>query len=563
MRVRCFPLRRSMSGSEKNAGQGDSEVRILCANVSKHRLLIKKIFFLGEEKFVLKRFLKTAILVFGVGAAFLAGAEESGVFKTLSAISEGLGANDLSDMVWDGGTLWVSGSGTLNRHISNYGAVYDWLRYKQMPGFGQGSIYALAWGDGMLVTSWGWMEDYQGQLVPNGDGLSISLDSGETWRHIGIRELFPDRADFKSPGRYTATWDIAISNGTIWASSLSGFLLKSDDFGRNWMNMLPNGEELNLLNPNHHGQCVDAYGDTVWVGTFQGMNVSFDRGATWKNFFWKAGEPIDLSQPKPGNFVYAVEHKIAGGKTHVWAGGSDYFGAGQYGIYHTEDNGETWSLKTTKYNAWNFAFGHAGASDPAVTDSTVFAASDSGLAASYDLGNTWNIIDIRQSPALGWSRGERVAAVAVVGDTLWATSSNGIARTTDWGKTWRIYKGVTRVSTIDEGKTNVGISAELDGVETYAYPNPFSPARHDVDYSRTRIHYAISGDARITIAIHGYDGRKLRDVVANETRAGGSDYDEVWDGRDENGRIVPNGVYFYTIKTDKGDIARGKIVVLD
>jgi hypothetical protein len=519
--------------------------------------------FSGRRRTYLKRLLKPFILIFGMALAVFAGAEEAGVSAVLSAISEGLGANDLSDMVWDGRTLWVSGSGTLNRHAGNYGNVYDWLRYKEMPGFGQGSIYALASGEGLLVASWGWMEEYQGQAVPNGDGFSVSLDNGGTWRHIDIRELFPDRADYKRPGRYTTTWDITISDGTIWASSLSGFLLKSDDFGRNWENILPKDEPLDLQNPNHHGQCVDAYGDTVWVGTFQGINASFDRGVTWKNFSWKTGEPIDLSHPMPGNFVYAVEHQRAGGKTHVWAGGSDYYGAGQYGIYHTDNNGETWSLKTKKYNAWNFAFGHNGASDPTVTDSTVFAASDSGLAVSHDLGNTWSIMDIRESDHLKWSRGERIAAVAVVGDTLWATSSNGIARTSDWGKTWRIFKGVTRVSTLDAGHTNVGISAELDGVETYAYPNPFSPSRRDADYSRTRIHYALTGDARVTVTVYGYNGRKLRQVIGDTPRTGGRDYDEEWDGRDENGSVVPNGVYFYMIKTDKGDTARGKIVVLD
>jgi hypothetical protein len=494
---------------------------------------------------------------------FFAAAEEADISAILSAVSKGLGANDLSDMVWDGRTLWVSGSGTLNRHASNYGTVYDWLRYKDLPGFGQGSIYALDSAEGMFVVSWGWTEEYQGQPVPNGDGLSISLDNGVSWRHIDIRELFPDRANYKYPGRYSTTWDITISNGTIWASTLSGFLLKSDDFGRNWNNILPHNEQLDLQNPNHHGQCVDAYGDTVWVGTFQGINVSFDRGASWKNFSWKTGEAIDLSHPKPGNFVYAVEHKRVGGKTHIWAGGSDYFGAGQYGIYHTDNNGETWSLMSKKYNAWNFAFGHKGASDKAVNDSTVFAASDSGLAVSYDHGNTWGIMDIRESENLKWNRGERIAAVAVVGDTLWATSSNGIARTGDWGKTWRIFKGVTRVSTLDAKKTNVGISAELDGVETYSYPNPFSPSRHDADFSRTKIHYALTGDARVTVTVYSYNGRKLREVIGDTPRSGGRDYDEVWDGRDENGSVVPNGVYFYLIKTDKGDTARGKIVVLD
>ncbi len=505
----------------------------------------------------------TVFILLVITAVFAAATGMTDVSAMFSAGVPGLGANNLSDIVWDGRTLWVSGSGTLNRHVSDYGTVYDWFTYRGTPGFGQGSIFALMYGEGMLIASWGWTEDYLGQSAIMGDGFSISLDSGESWRHISVRELFPDRAEYKTPGRYTATWDLAISEGVIWASTLSGFLLRSDDFGRTWTNILPDGDTLDLQNPNHHGQSVAAYGDTVWVGTFQGVNLSVDRGETWRNFSWESDGPLDLTNPKPGNFVYAVEYKRAVGKTHVWAGGSDYFGAGKYGIYHTDDNGETWTIKSDEYNAWNFAFGHAGASDPRVSDSTVFAASDSGLVVSYDLGENWNVMEIRESDTLAWMRGERIAGVAVVGDTLWATSSNGIARTADWGETWQILKGIARVRTLDEGKTDVGISATLDGAETYSYPNPFSPSRRDADYSRTRIHYALSNDAHVTVSIYAYNSRKLREVASNVFRSGGRDYDEIWDGRDESGAVVPNGVYFYMINTDKGDTARGKIVVLD
>ena len=40
------------------------------------------------------------------------------------------------------------------------------------------------------------------------------------------------------------------------------------------------------------------------------------------------------------------------------------------------------------------------------------------------------------------------------------------------------------------------------------------------------------------------------------------DAPEKWDGRDENGNIVPNGVYFYRVDFDSGDPVFGKIIVL-
>jgi flagellar hook assembly protein FlgD len=38
--------------------------------------------------------------------------------------------------------------------------------------------------------------------------------------------------------------------------------------------------------------------------------------------------------------------------------------------------------------------------------------------------------------------------------------------------------------------------------------------------------------------------------------------EDIWDGRDANGNIVPNGVYFYRIEFDSNNPVFGKILVL-
>ncbi|MFC1528831.1 FlgD immunoglobulin-like domain containing protein [Candidatus Latescibacterota bacterium] len=496
---------------------------------------------------------------------------EADVTKILNART-GLGANDLGEVVWDGEKVWVAGSGTLSKRLWGEGhKVTDWISYRAMTGFGVGSMTALYASKDIMMLAWRYNNEIAGEMRNIGDGFSISLDNGENWRHIDIIEIFPDRADWKYPGVETVSYDIEFSDGTFWCPTTFGFLLKSDDYGNEWTNIIPdiegnadgNADELNFGNPNHHGQCVCAYNDTVWVGTFQGMNVSFDRGKKWKNFSWSVGSSVDLTKEWPGNFCVAVENKVVDGKNHVWVGSLPFYGLGDYGICHTEDNGETWDYKTKKYNAWNFAFGHKGASDPAVSDSTVFAASDSGLVVSYDLGENWNIMNIKESDKIYWEPSSMVFGVLVVADTLWVTSSDGVARSTDWGKSWNINRGVTRVKTLDKGKLNVGISSMFDDVKTYAFPNPFSPSRADRDYSRTKIQYALSQGAKISVTIHDFSGRLIKELMSGLTRDGGRDYQEVWDGRDSNNEIVPNGVYYYIIKTNKGDSARGKIMVID
>ena len=487
----------------------------------------------------------------------------------------GLGANDLGDIAWDGSSIWAAGSGTLSTKLWGDGRkATDWVTYSAQPGFGRGSMSSLFAQGPFLMMAWQYSGTFRNGTDAYGDGFSISYNGGNNWYHISVTDIFPDRASYTYPGWYTITYDIAVSNGTIWCSSTSGFLVKSQDSGVTWENILPDGDQVNLLNNNHHGQCVTAYGDTVWVGTWQGMNLSVDSGENWQNFSW----PLD-SEPtsiQPGNFCYAVEEKVVDGATHIWVGSSPYVGKGQYGICHTADNGATWQYKTTKYNAWNFAFGHNGASDPRVSDRTVFAASDSGLVVTYDLGDTWNVVTIAEPDSISsgstgsvpytgrqWDPGTMTYGVVAADDSLWVTSSDGIAMSPDWGQTWSIFKGVTRVKTLDTGDRNVGTSSLFSNVDTYAFPNPFSPMRQTPDYARTRIQYALSNDARISISIHAFNGKKIREIMTNKFRSGGRDYQEIWDGRDDTGQIVPNGVYFYDIESDKGDIARGKIMVVD
>ena len=537
----------------------------------------------------MKKFFSFFIFFFGILLMFSAvwSAEED--IEKIQELALGLGANDLGDMAWDGKNIWVEGAGTLTKLAGEGRSINDWLSHKQKDGFGEGTITALCASGDTLITAWGYSHMYYDALTPIGDGISISIDNGETWKHVTPVDIFPDRAGYTYPGNYTTTYDICLDRGVIWCSTTFGFLIKSEDLGDSWTQVIP--EEIEDKNdterfqdPNYHGQCVDVYGDTLWVGTFQGVNVSFDSGNTWTNFSWPrdgSGDP-DVDQ-WPGNFPVAIRHKVVGGKTHVWVASQDYYGLGRIGICHTSDNGETWEYK--KYldsdsDPWNFAFGHSGVSDPAVSDSTVFFAASSGLFVSHDLGENWQTMDIRESDNLYWDSETGLTSVMVVEDTLWVTGSDGIARTiagmeisgsngkkTAWGDQWEIFKGVQRVKTLDTGSRDIGVSAEYDynndTIKTYAFPNPFSPKRESRDYSKTRIQYALENDASVTIKIYNYSGKLIRELVSGEHRDGGRDFQEIWDGRDSDNFTVPNGVYFYKINTNKGDSALGKIMVLD
>ncbi len=70
------------------------------------------------------------------------------------------------------------------------------------------------------------------------------------------------------------------------------------------------------------------------------------------------------------------------------------------------------------------------------------------------------------------------------------------------------------------------------------YPNPFNPM--------TTIEYDLPSAQRVRLLVYTVDGRLVRSLV-NATVPGGH-HQAVWQGRDEQGRIVPSGVYFYRLE---------------
>ena len=82
-------------------------------------------------------------------------------------------------------------------------------------------------------------------------------------------------------------------------------------------------------------------------------------------------------------------------------------------------------------------------------------------------------------------------------------------------------------------------------------PNPFGPA--------TTISYAIEAAGRVTIAIFASDGRLVREVRREHTRAG--EYSFTWDGRDDAGGPAPTGTYFYEVQAGGVRSARQMILL--
>ncbi len=90
----------------------------------------------------------------------------------------------------------------------------------------------------------------------------------------------------------------------------------------------------------------------------------------------------------------------------------------------------------------------------------------------------------------------------------------------------------------------------LWGVENY--PNPMK--------KKTTIIYHLGREMNTEIKIYTIAGRLVKDLYTGASRYG-VNYVE-WDGRDERGRMVSNGIYYYMVKPEDGEPYYGKIAVI-
>jgi uncharacterized membrane protein len=97
-------------------------------------------------------------------------------------------------------------------------------------------------------------------------------------------------------------------------------------------------------------------------------------------------------------------------------------------------------------------------------------------------------------------------------------------------------------------------SATAPGAFSFAlaqnYPNPFSGSKS----SMTTIGYTLPSSGHAVMKVYNLLGKEIRTLV-NESRSAGRST-AVWDGRDNNGRIVPAGVYMYKLSSGNHSFSR-------
>jgi len=451
----------------------------------------------------------------------------------------GPAGNVINDIVVSPNYVWI-GARQLCRTDSS-GTI--WQTFTTDDGIGRGSVSAIAAkGDTLWVATAFDSLTAAGSLVAGG-GLCWSGDNGSTWNWIpqpvdssDVTDYSPTTTVINNP-----TYDIAITDSAVWIASFAGGLRKSVDMGKTWRVVTVDGNPFSAVKYlTHRVFSVMHDGSALWVGSAGGVHKSEDGGRTWVTF-----DHQNQTNGISGNFVVALAAQKTQYGEIVWAATVEALGSTEYrAVSFTKDGGLTWSITLKGEFAHNFAF----------SGNDVYVVTDNGIFKSTDFGESWaEFPGIRDADSEEGLYTTEFYSIAVGNNgELWVGSNDGLGFSSDNGLTWKIFRAFQSTALPDEPST-------------YAYPNPFSPMRHNFtnDDGHVRFQYHLDSPGYVTVRVYDF-GMNLVSIVSNRHyRQSGGDFSEVWNGRNSLGDIVANGVYFYSIEVEGRNTMWGKVIVVD
>ena len=504
-----------------------------------------------------------------------------------TSLSEGLLSNIVAEIRIVGDSLTWFGTGRglamhdgqrVYSHRTTLDSLADGQVTKMLPLGGIPAVavmndtmaVAYSGDNGSIQVGYGLTLTYNAQAVKDSAGISwiylnqpMDVDA-DTLRPFG--EGFFRSLPVTVP-EANVTYDAFLYGDYLWTASWAGGLRRFHLDNRNWevipmpmdqqdslsfcsgfdetdnlgRNILP-GYYLNPRDPadggnhNHKAFSVLVNGDTLWAGTANGINrgimINEWQEVTPGNFQlfncieWVhyTYQNADLS----GNFVVGLAKQLWNGGTTIWAATMNADTPGEIrGLSYTRDGGLTWKTTLLGERIYNIT----------AKDSLVLASSQSGLWKSFD-GENWALY----SPAIDttfMAQSEILTDIvytSVIDErkinvpSLWVGTSNGAALSTDLqGSSWTIFQ------------------TEYDSTEFYAYPNPFSPLNHNQmgNEGYVRFHTGNIINTQVELDIFNFAMEK---VFQDNFDLNLYDGALKWNGRDMNGVLVDNGVYFIRMK---------------
>lgn len=466
-------------------------------------------------------------------------------------------SNSVSQIAVADSTFWIGTSSGL-ANSTNLGN--SWSAYNKFTEFPHPGIYALDVKRDTIWTSTGYTKKKDNENIATGGGYTFSTNGGLSWNYVN--QTLDSRGDSTIVyginnlrilpvvvPEQNVTYDISLAPGKVWIASWASGLRYTTNNGIKWnrvvlppdnMSSIKPSDTLNFYydprkNNNFLAFSVLAIdNDTIWCGTAGGINKSTDGGISWKRF-----TSSNQDSPILGNWVITIKAQIYQNKKRIWTtnwpAGTNEINA----VSYSDDGGNSWTNILRGIKAYDFAF----------KDSVAYIATEQGIYRTDDGGKTFNRSYLITEPENRQViTSSSVFSVGVLGDNILIGTGDGMAITTDnneniFGAKWRILRKYEPIGT---------------KFLTYAYPNPFA-ARSEF----TRIHYSTYGaNADVSIEIFDFGMNRVRTLIQNANRSGVTENDEIWDGKNDDGDYVANGVYFYRVRINNSEPIWNKIMVL-
>lgn len=366
-------------------------------------------------------------------------------------------------------------------------------------------------------------------FLPTGSGVHMSPDSGKTWIH------------FPQPG-ITAiqglTYDMVCdSAGGIWMACFGQSIQKSDDSGLSWRTLTCDQKEwapFNYMNQRMFAVHITGR-NRLWVGTAEGINLCTDYNVPDSLRYWKQ---FTYSTGLTGNFVTAVSSNLNSGDNKEYVFAASWLAENSAeinGVSFTNNDGATWNKCLIGEKIYNFGF-HG---------NDVFACGEKGLWKSSDSGKYWEkyVINAWSDKKAGYIEIGKVYSFLYRNGKMFVGTGTGMVVSEDDGNTWKVIEAYE--------------SSSDSSNETYAYPNPFSP----VKFGDTKLQFSLKKSSQVTCRIYNFAMETVRIINGSENFSSGEHY-ITWNGKDDYGKTAANGVYFYIISSEDGDVWN-KIIIFE
>ena len=484
--------------------------------------------------------------------------------------------NSISNLHAEGDTLWV---GPFLSVTTDDGQTWQVAEADSL-GLDASRVFSIDVEGDVIWVGLGFTSETNDGDFQAAGGFLVSRDGGQTFEYRGPQlddpddttveygvntlEALPVIVPEQSPP-YDVDYDTM--RDVVWMAGWASGIRRSDDGGRTWQRVVLPPDDRTAIVPDStydflvaprrgsEGQynylgfsvLVDEAG-TVWAGTPRGINRSTDGGLSWTRTAYD-GTP----DGPPGSWTISIEEQPVVGRNPVWFANwnagpeTEEVQGSNFGVSVTRDGGETYETVLTGERVYDFAF----------RGQTVYAAAESGLLITEDGGQTWRTVRDFYDPSQPdrfIRPGAAVYAVATTPAALWVGTEDGLLRSTDGADTWRIFRTQVPLDPADASPT-IDPDA-VPEVDAYAYPNPFSPPVDRI----VRIRYDLDGGTDVHVRIFDFGMNLVRDLA--DGRQPGGAREIAWDGTDDDGARVANGVYLYAVEAD-GETFWGKILVLE